>query len=57
MNTNAQTETTNEELAEMLHELSKPHLLIVSIVIDFFRARHWVYNQARRFVAWMAGKK
>lgn len=57
MNTNAQTETTTEEFAELLDGLTRPQLLLVSIVVDFFHARHWVYKQARRFAEWMAGKK
>jgi hypothetical protein len=54
---NTTHETTDKELAEMLHELSRPQLLIISIVIDFFRVRHWLERTARRFSAWMAGKK
>jgi uncharacterized membrane protein len=55
MNTNAQTETTNEELHAMLQDLSMFHLRIVHAVIHFFLAWHWVQRTTRRFTAWMAG--
>jgi uncharacterized membrane protein len=50
MNTN---ETTTEEFAEMLQDLSMFHLRIVHAVIHFFLAWHWIQRTARRFAAWM----
>jgi hypothetical protein len=46
-----------EQIARMLRELSFPHLLLVSILIDILRFCEWVKQIPVRWALWQAGKR